>query len=201
MKLLTRICAVLLTLSLAACATAPLRDIPLLWQPTKPANAGGVDVSGLRHVAIRFDTFRDVRKQPQLIAENREDPTPKPVTTLTDVGAFVTTHVRHIFDKAGLDTVSNGGKVVLSGEVQQFFVVETGTYKGVVALQLTLRSPTGEVLWKGNSSGTAEHFGRSYSAENYYQTLSDAVVNAATAVLQNAQFRQALGKVASAGGA
>lgn len=199
MKLLTHIGAVLLTLSLAACATAPLRDIPLLWQPTQPVNLNGVDVSGIRHVAIRFNIFRDVRKQPQLIAENREDPIPKPVTTLTDVGAFVTTHVRQVFDKAGLDTVSNGGKVVLSGEVQQFFVVETGTYNGVVTLQLTLRSPNGEVLWQGNSTGTAKQFGSSYSAENYYQTLSDATVNAATALLQNAQFRQALGKVASAG--
>lgn len=199
MKLLTQICAVLLTLSLAACATAPLRDIPLLWQPTKPANVGAIDVSGLRHVAIRFDTFRDVRKQPQLIAENREDPTPKPVTTLADVGAFVTTHVRQVFDKAGLETVTNGGKVVLSGEVRQFFVVETGTYRGMVTLQLTLRSSTGEVLWRGNSSGTSEHSGGSYSAQNYYQSLSDAVVNAATALLENAQFRQALGKVASAG--
>lgn len=195
---LALICA---ALTLAACAPTPLRDVPLVWAPTDRPDFGKADLRWAQHTAIRFQTFRDVRRSPRLIAENLEDAQPKTVTTRDDVGAFVTRHVQRVFDEAGLDTVTQGGDVVLSGEVRQFFVRETSTYQGSVTLKLTLRNAAGKVLWNGTSSGTAEHFGRSYSAENYYQTLSDAVVNAASAVLQNAEFRGALAKARASAGA
>lgn len=201
MNILTRIVPLLSALVLSACATAPLRNIPLLWEPTAPPDFGSINLQFASDTAIRFQTFRDTRNHPQLIAENHEDPTPKTVTTAGYVGVFVTDHVRQILDRAGLRTVDSGGDVVLSGEVRQFFVEETSTYKGTVSLQLTLTSAAGTVLWQGSSSGTAEHFGRSYSSENYYQTLSDAVVNAATALVENAQFRDALARARTSGGA
>ena len=35
----------------------------------------------------------------------------------------------------------------------------------------------GKTLWNGLASREATRFGRSYQAENYYEVLSDAVVN------------------------
>lgn len=201
MKILSRIILSFPVLALAACATAPLRDIPLVWEPTAPPDLGKTDLRFASTTAIRFEAFRDTRNQPQLIAENLEDPTPRTVTTSADVGAFVSDHVRRVFGQVGMRTVASGGDVVLSGEVRKFFVEETSTYKGTVSLQLTLASAAGKVLWQGTSTGTAEHFGRSYRSENYYQTLSDAVVNAATALIENARFREALTRARSSGGA
>ncbi len=68
----------------------------------------------------------------QAIGENREEPTPKPVTTTEDVGAFVSTHMRELFNKAGLKTVDGDGAVTIKGEVTQFFVRETSVYRSEV---------------------------------------------------------------------
>jgi hypothetical protein len=50
----------------------------------------------------------------------------------------------------------------------------------------------GQTLWSGNASGEATRFGRSYKLENYYEVLSDAVVNTVSSMLQSAEFQQAL---------
>jgi hypothetical protein len=61
-----------------------------------------------------------------------------------------------------------------------------------VVLQLTVSDPDGKTLWKGLASGDATRFGRSYKAENYYEVLSDAVVNTVSSMLQAAEFQRAL---------
>ena len=50
----------------------------------------------------------------------------------------------------------------------------------------------GKTLWNGLASGEATRFGRSYQAENYYEVLSDAVVNTVSSMLQAADFRKAM---------
>ncbi len=136
-----------------------------------------------------FDTFKDMRQQPELIAENREKATPRPVTTKDDVGAFVMTHMRRIFYRAGLTTVDSGGDVVISGEVRQFFVEETDTYKASVVIRLTVRNSAGAALWEGDVSGSASTFGRSYSMVNYDQVLSDSIIDATATLLKDHDFR------------
>ena len=50
----------------------------------------------------------------------------------------------------------------------------------------------GETLWSGLASGDASRFGRSYKLENYYEALSDAIVNTVSSMLQSAPFQSAL---------
>ena len=52
----------------------------------------------------------------------------------------------------------------------------------------------GKTLWNGLASGEATRFGRSYQAENYYEVLSDAVVNTVSSMLRSAEFRNALSR-------
>jgi len=141
---------------------------------------------------IQFGTFQDVRQNREAIGENQEDEKPKPVTTMDDVGAFVRQHMRELFERAGLKTVDSGGGVTIKGEVVQFFVRETSTYKSEVVLRLAVVGSDGNTLWKGLASGEATRFGRSYNLENYYEVLSDAVVNTVSSMLGNAQFQAAL---------
>jgi hypothetical protein len=82
--------------------------------------------------------------------------------------------------------------VIVKGEVRQFFVRETHTYKAEVAVHLTVLGKDGATLWSGVASGDASRFGRSYLLENYYEVLSDAVVNATSSTLQSAEFQKAL---------
>ncbi len=183
----------LLTTSLGVYAkTRLLEHVPLQWRATSELKLGTMTMS---QAPIQFETFRDVRDNKEAIGENREDETPKPVTTTDDVGAFVSTHMRELFDHAGLKTVDTNGSVIIKGEVTQFFVRETSTYKSAVAVHLTVVGADGKTLWSGLASGEATRFGRSYKLENYYEVLSDATVNTVSSMLQSVEFQKALGRL------
>src|SRR5579864_3324399 len=125
---LRRVALLLLLAGLCACAKPPLDNIPLVWKPTSQVNFGAVNLTEIGNTAIQVEKFRDVRKPPELIAENREQATPKPVTTRDDVGQFVARHMSDIMGNAGLNMVEAKGDIVVSGEVRTFFVEETTTY-------------------------------------------------------------------------
>ncbi len=178
----------------AAMATAYARPallvhVPLQWRPTSDLRLGAVQMSQAR---IQFLAFQDVRSNKEVIGENLEDDTPKPVTTSDDVGAFVGSHIRELFDHEGLKTVNGDGDVTIKGEVTQFYVRETSTYKSEIGVRLTVTDRGGKTLWSGLASGDAERFGRSYKLENYYEVLSDALVNTVSSMLDSAQFQSAL---------
>jgi hypothetical protein len=180
----------LLAVTLGAVAlAAPLVNVPLEWKPTSDLKLGATQMTA---AAVQFEPFKDVRQMPEQIGENREDDTPKPVTTQDDVGAFVSKHMRELFNKAGIKTVDTNGDVVVKGEVRQFLVRETHTYKAEVAVHLTVVGKDGATLWSGVAPGEASRFGRSYVLENYYEVLSDALVNATSSTLQSAEFQKAL---------
>ena len=169
-----------------------LENVPLQWKPTSELSLGGMMISQMPHSSIRFEAFTDARADHQLIGENREDKAPKPVTTTDDVGAFVSTHMRELFNKAGLTTVDSGGTVTIKGEVKQFFVEETNTYRGDLVVHLTVVGPNGATLWSGSAPGDATRFGRSYKLENYYEVLSDCVVNTVSSMLRSDEFEKAI---------
>ena len=82
--------------------------------------------------------------------------------------------------------------MTIKGEVKQFFVRETNSYRSEIAVHLTVVGRDGRTLWSGLAAGDASRFGRSYRLENYYETLSDAVVNTVSSMLQSAEFQKAL---------
>jgi hypothetical protein len=186
----TRVFVGLVAATLGSLAlAAPLLNVPLAWKPTSDLRLGATEMTA---ATVQFEPFTDARANPQQVGENREDDKPKPVTTQDDVGAFVSKHMRELFTHAGINTVDTGGDVIVKGEVRQFFVRETHTYKAEVAVHLTVVGKDGATLWSGVASGDASRFGRSYLLENYYEVLSDAVVNATSSTLQSAEFQKAL---------
>jgi len=185
-----RMLILLLVVTAAAYAkSALLEQVPLQWKPTSELQLGTTQMS---QTQIQFETFQDARDNKQAIGENLEDKVAKPVTTTDDVGAFVSTHLRALFDHAGLKTVDSNGAIVIRGEVKEFFVRETNTYKSTLAVHLTVMDRSGKTLWAGLASGDATRFGRSYKVENYYEALSDALVNTASSMLQSEPFQNAL---------
>jgi hypothetical protein len=89
-------------------------------------------------------------------------------------------------------TTDSNDTVTIKGEVRQFFVRETTTYNSAVIVHLTIVGRDGTTLWSGLASGEARRFGRSYNLEDYYEVLSDAVVNAVSSMLQSADLQKAL---------
>jgi hypothetical protein len=173
----------------AQVSAALLENVPLQWRPTSDLQLGTVQMT---QSPIQFEVFQDARENKSVIGENQEDEKPKPVTTRDDVGAFVSNHMRELFQRAGLKTVDSEGAVTIKGEVRQFFARESSTYKSEVAVRLTLVSRDGRTLWSGLASGEATRFGRSYKLENYYEVLSDAVVNTVSSMLGSPEFQAAL---------
>jgi hypothetical protein len=186
----TRLLLVLLAATASAYARpALLEHVPLQWRPTSELRLGTAQMS---QAHIQFLPFQDLRSNKEAIGENLEDDKPKPVTTTDDVGAFVGTHIRELFDHAGLKTVDSDGDVIIKGEITQFYVRETSSYKSEVGVHLTVVDRAGKTLWSGLASGDADRFGRSYKLENYYEVLSDAIVNTVSSMLDSAQFQSAL---------
>jgi uncharacterized lipoprotein YajG len=185
---------ILLLLAGSCCAWASserLEGIPLVWKPK--IGLGGIHASELANVKVEFLPFKDVRKNPRVIAQNREKKNePRSVTTRDDVGAFVRKHVKSSLAAAGLNVVESDGEVKIGGEVQSFWVNETNRYYANVKLGVTVINRAGKVLWTGVASGSAKHMGRSYKAENYYEALSDAVLGATHQLATNPGFRAAL---------
>ena len=187
--------SLLLTVSLAASSkTKLLEHIPLEWRPTSELRLGTTQMTASPVAVVAFTDDRDNKES---IGENREADDLKPVTTSDDVGAFVSTHIRQLFDQAGIKTVDSNGAVTIKGEVKKFFVREGNTYKSEVAIHLTVIDQGGKTLWNGLASGEATRFGRSYKAENYYEVLSDAVVNTVSSMLQAGEFQKAISGHAS----
>lgn len=166
-----------------------LEHIPLVWRPTSELQLGATQMTA---APVTIAAFTDGRDNKQAIGENREDDPPKPVTTTDDVGAFVSRNVRLLCDQAGMKTTDANGAVTVRGEVKKFFVREEATYKSEVEIQFTIVDAGGSTLWKGIASGEATRFGRSYRADNYYEVLSDALVNTMSSFLQAAEIQKAL---------
>ena len=171
--------------------TVPLTHMPLQWKPTSQLASGTTDMDP---TPIRFESFQDARNDKEKVGENFETDPPKPVTTTDDVGAFVSTHMRQLFDQAGLKTVDGDAPVTIKGEVRQFFARETSTYNSQVEVQLIVVDRDGNTIWKGLASGEATRFGRSYQLENYYEVLCDALVNTVSSMLRSPEFRKALSR-------
>ncbi|HET6555040.1 MAG TPA: hypothetical protein VFG49_16060 [Dyella sp.] len=185
--------AALLVVSGSASASKALTDIPLVWSPTQSfAEFGAIDLNGIGNVKVQFNAFTDARKNPPLIAENHEKEAARQVTTRDNVASFVTDHVKETFGKAGLNVVDAGGDVIVNGELRDFFVNETDQYVGNVTVYVTATNAAGKILWQGVAGGGATNFGRSYKADNYYETLSNAVLKLSNSLLNSPGFHGAL---------
>jgi hypothetical protein len=191
----------LLMLSIALCCIALpahakqlLHNIELDWRPTSKTVVGG-GKPALAGMTIQLGKFGDARANRSLIGENREEAdegTVLPVSTVTDVPAWVTQHLKEVLQRNGVTVVESGAAVVLDGDVQRFFVEETNNYRADIVLHLRVRDAGGAVLWETNLSANAARFGRSYTKENYCEALSDSLVSLAHALLNHGQLRAAL---------
>ena len=172
-----------------------LSDIPLKWTPTATfAEMGPVRVGGpLMNVKIHLEAFTDVRENQPFVAENREKAGKfRQVTTSDNVAAFVTEHYKDVLSKAGFTLADDSADVIVTGEIQRFFVTETNTYQGEIAIAFHLKNPKGQELWRGTIGGVADHFGRSYRADNYYETFSDSILRAVYNLVADTGFQEAV---------
>ena len=202
-KLLCLAAATAALASSTACITAraqgPMR-VPLVWKPTDDVRLPHAALEGLRGHKIDVGTFLDGRGDDHaLIGKNIETRVGGAtkgewgVSTGDDVPAFLAERFRAILSDNGLQLGTTDATRVITAEVRRYFVIEGDSYKAEAVLQFTLQTADGRTLWKGLAEGTSNRWGKSYSAENYYEALGNAYVEAVKNLLKNPEFVRAFG--------
>jgi hypothetical protein len=176
-----------------ASAADKLENIPLTWKPTTDApSRGAINLSGLENVRLQVDPLVDRREDPSLIGLNRDKIPSRRVATQENVARFVNFHFKNLITGVGVNVVDTGGTVIVKAELVKFYADEAQKYDGEVELRLTFTDTSGNVLWSYMINGTSSRYGISYKADNYYEVLSDSMISATRALIENPRFREIL---------
>jgi hypothetical protein len=169
-----------------------LENIHVSWKPTTAVKPISKTTRFVERIAV--EDFTDARKTPELLGEYRRKDSPQVmrVTTKDNMGAFITEGIRKSLENAGFSTVKTDAEISISGELRKYFVAEASMYKGESEIAIQIKNSQGQVLWNGVISGTQERWGVSYKADNYFEVLSDLVVNAVNTLTSDAEMQKAL---------
>ena len=191
--------ALALTAALSLCcvrATGPMQ-IPLRWAPTDDLRVPVDAVDALSKQAIQVDSFVDARQDRGSIGKNTEARINNEskdvwlVSTPDDVAVFLAGRFREVLQANGVSTVASGATRVIKAEVREYYVTEGESYKADVVLRFTVEDGAGRTLWQGTGEGHANRWGRSYSEENYQESLCNAFLEATKDVMRNREFLDA----------
>lgn len=177
-----------------------LLGIELVWKPTEDLSnlkIPPIDLIPFTGKKIVLRAFTDGRSEPRdLIAENHEKADKgivRKVTTSGNVPAFCQTALKKLFTDFGVPIATEGtGNTYVDGEVLEFFVKEKDSYDGTVKIRVTVSDAKGQPIWMGMALGQTHRFGRSYKAENFYEVLSDSLLQAGGNLLKDEKFLNAL---------
>jgi len=150
--------------------------VPLLWKPTvEPKKYWHPDLTKMQ---LSVGDFRDMREDKSLIGRNIQDPHDvKKVRTGDEVGKWVSLMTKKTIVDYGI-SISDSSDAVLTGDIVDFMVEEGEDYKANVNIKFSITGRSGNEIWTGMVSGSSTRFGRSFNIENYYESLSDAVIDA-----------------------
>ncbi len=175
-------------------ASGSLTEVELKWKPTTDMSIfAKLNLEKLAENKIKIVDFKDNRPAPKSrVGVNLEKENAQlTVDTKTNVMEYVTDNFTSILKKAGLDIVKAGEDLTLSGDINDFSVTETNTYKGNLTLRLRLAKGE-KVVWQGVVLGNNSRFGRSFKLDNYQESLSDTIIDAALNFVKNDELRSKL---------
>ena len=182
-----------LLIATVGCAAKLHMDVPLVWKPTNDTYVIVTsNLANLYSKKLSIKSFTDKRDNIFEIGMYVEDDKNLAVTTKDNVAIWYTEKFKAIFHQYGLNIVESNPDVILNGEILHLYVTEDKLYNASAGLKITALDPAGNILWQGVTSGTAKRFGRSYKLENYYESLSDAYLEAVQGLLKDNGFIKAL---------
>lgn len=178
---------------ISGCAAGLHSDVPLVWKPTSDLYRNETTTqTGLYSNKYKIMPFEDNRENKKQIAKNVEGNTEKFVTTSDNIANWCGSRFKAILKQHGFNIVEDKESIIIKGDILQFYVTEDKLYKADVGIKITAENTAGKILWQGVMTGKSKRFGRSYKLENYYETLSDAYLEAISSLLRNQEFRTSL---------
>lgn len=170
----------------------------LEWKPTEEVPRFGRNaLLAFRGKKVQVRSFADAREDEQLIGRNLEGKETRLVRTRTDVGVWCSSQLAVLLRQSTVKTAEEDADLVIAGKVTDFMVEERDAYRATVSLALTVADSAGKVRWSGEVTGRAKNWGHSYSAENYLEVLSDALLHALDELASRLADDPALGRGAN----
>ncbi len=170
-------------------------SVPLTWSPNPrdDYHAPTIDLTGGINT-LRLLPIEDKREKRDQIGENSEEKEAVPVYTNSNVPDFLTRTLTAQFKSLGLDLVESNAACELHGELRELWVTEKSSYSAVIRVKFTMTDSAGKELWTAMVSGSGENWGRSLKAENYNETICNAILGLIANVVQDPGFKAALKK-------
>jgi len=178
---------------LGGCERPKELRVPLDYRPTDRLKVAGLNVPPGVRLGVNVV---DARTDTSAIGQNAEDSPPVPIYAGEPApDRFVRDGVARELANAGVPVEADphAANKLLTLRLQRFWTDETTTYKTSILASAELTDASGRSsLWRGRVEGNNKRFGRSLKAENYQETLSDAVVDLVNNLLHDPAFVQAL---------
>jgi len=183
-------------------------DITLEWMPDEDySDLDAVNLTGIASVPIEVGMFSDKRRQDDLreVGRNIEDADEDDeedrkilyVTTDDDIAEFVRSHTEEVLSELGFNVVGPGeGRAIVTGNVRKFYVTEDSLYKAETRLLLKLATRSGKSLYEGMHGESENTFGKSYKCSNYFEVLSESLVETVHDMTVQDEFYDAMKKLA-----
>jgi hypothetical protein len=179
---------------MGGCWRPPLLRVTLKYRPTNTlefANIAGALPVG-QSLAV---TVTDSRSDRSTVGKNIENNVPVPVYAEHGTpDQFVREAISRELTHAGFLIVTEPTQAtrILQLDLRQFWTEESSMYRGMITVNVGLKTALGKVLWQGGGGGSSNRFGRSLKPENYQEAFSDAVVDLVQNLLKNQDFMNAL---------
>lgn len=171
--------------STCAAATGPL-TISLQY---RASDAGTSSVQAVMKGDLAV-LVTDQREKKDAIGQNTEEAAPRLVLTKDDPAAFVRDVAVQQLRARGATIAKPDAKarrkIVL--QLNNFYCTESNLYRSAVQFKAEVLDEKGKVLWEGVVNGASKQWGKSYNAENYQESLSNATSDALTSMLNDPGF-------------
>ena len=168
-------------------------EIPLKWKPTETNIAiDSVNLKILQKYRFNIIPFNDCRQDTGIIGKNILRGSVRLVKTKTVVPDWCEKQIVSTLKNYGLTITEDSAHYTISACIHKFYVEEKKRYVGETELRIVVNTLEGQQKWAAILSAESENWGRTFSAENYYECLSNSLLFIIESFLKNTQLGQAV---------
>jgi hypothetical protein len=143
---------------------------------------------------VYFNRMEDIRPDPALLGDYTNGAVTRVVSTSDTVSQWVRRYLSSLLDHYGvtITTDSAAADLRLFANIQAFEVEERKEYKGSIKIDISLQDSNGKEVFAKKISSEASRWGRTWKIKNYYQCISETLLNFAESLVQDEDFIKAV---------
>jgi hypothetical protein len=149
---------------------------------------------------IYFEPIQDARSNPRAIGENLEDKDQKvSILASNEPGSFVRSILIREFRNKKFSVEDNAGAAskIIAGTLIKFWTVETSNYDSQTQIKIEVKDRNGRVQFSRTYPGVGKNRGRSLSAINYNESISNSMTSLIDKILSDQEFLNSLAETSA----